>query len=787
MGKHLRDKEKEINYLALCLQYVEKVPNVHFDFPNTHCNLAELKFDSAIDQVACFGFNVTSDTSPYIQSLEHYLQTGKTKQIDQQEWFNTEVAQELKSNLEQFIEFSKANASKKTISYVVAYADSEAAKQLPSLILHSSGVSRPFDPPGRPGTPEVSNVVAGSVNLKWAAPKHGGNVFSYHVVCRSTKASAAKEITTPGTSLTVSGLTPAVAYECQVFAVGDCDSIVASELCHFETLECTNEVTLAEKFLEHSQCLEPLAAVPIYELPLKLTVKDETNKLQKFEIILPNTLQDAKPDRILMVVGATGAGKSTLINGMANYILGVTWEDNFRYKVITDEGSHSQAFSQTKYISAYSFRSTNMDYNLTVVDTPGFGDTGGIENDRKIAEQIKQFFSGRRGTCSIDILHGIGFVTEAPLPRLTPTQHYIFTSILSIFGKNISDNIFFMTTFADANTPPVLEAVKQAKIPYRSSFKFNNSALYAANKSSQSFDSMFWQMGYTSFCDFFEHFSQAEANSLDLTREVLKKREKLETLIPKLQEQIRIGMSLLNDTKQEEAILKQHEADISANKDFEYTIEVPKFRKIDLKPGLYTTTCQICNFTCRNNCIYANNEERRKCPAMKRDYCTVCPKRCHWSQHSNVPYIIEYYQDMETRTSDDLKRRYDSAKRGKETAEAMIAENEDKLVAQHVEVNLLIEKAHKSISRLRQITLKPNPLTQVDYLDLLIETEKQEAKYGWQDRVKKLNEIRKYAELYQKVESGLFDSLGAIVQCDTRPTLLKRIQQYWKSQPEGRI
>ena len=66
MGKHLRDKEKEINYLAQCLKNAEKEPKIQFDFPNTDCNLDELKFDFTIDQVACFGFNITSDTSPYL-------------------------------------------------------------------------------------------------------------------------------------------------------------------------------------------------------------------------------------------------------------------------------------------------------------------------------------------------------------------------------------------------------------------------------------------------------------------------------------------------------------------------------------------------------------------------------------------------------------------------------------------------------------------------------------------------------------------------------------------------
>ena len=45
-----------------------------------------------------------------------------------------------------------------------------------------------------------------------------------------------------------------------------------------------------------------------------------------------------------MVIGATGSGKSTLIDGMINYMLDVSWDDNARFKVIdlTDEEREKQ-------------------------------------------------------------------------------------------------------------------------------------------------------------------------------------------------------------------------------------------------------------------------------------------------------------------------------------------------------------------------------------------------------------------------------------------------------------
>ena len=117
----------------------------------------------------------------------------------------------------------------------------------------------------------------------------------------------------------------------------------------------------------------------IYKLPLCPTKKDESEMIARYYIdksVPPRTV--GVTERVLMVVGATGAGKSTLINGMANYLLGVKWKHDFRFKLITDEGSGSQANSQTKWITAYTFPRRDgspISYNLTIIDTPGFGDT----------------------------------------------------------------------------------------------------------------------------------------------------------------------------------------------------------------------------------------------------------------------------------------------------------------------------------------------------------------------------------------------------------------------------
>ena len=256
----------------------------------------------------------------------------------------------------------------------------------------------------------------------------------------------------------------------------------------------------------------------VYQLPLtRTTTKVDVVKVDVGKSAPPRSWWSLPvPHKVLMLFGASGAGKSTLIDGIANYIMGVDWEDEFRFKLISEEILHDQTKSQTRCITAYTFhkdRGSPLPYTLTLIDTPGFEDTGGLKRDKQMVAQIKEFFT-IQGDQGIDQLHGIGFVASASQPRLTPTQQYVFDSILSVFGKDVADNIFLMVTFADGKQPPVVDAAKAAGVPFQHFFKFNNSALFASNQANDEFDKMFWKMGRKCFQDFFHHFLKAKTISL---------------------------------------------------------------------------------------------------------------------------------------------------------------------------------------------------------------------------------------------------------------------------------
>lgn len=557
----------------------------------------------------------------------------------------------------------------------------------------------------------------------------------------------------------------------------------------------------------------PICAKPeILELKGNLTIyKPELTKtldgnIKKLELGSPSS--DIKLEKVIMLLGATGSGKTTLINGLVNYLFGVQWDDPFRFKLITEPHSSNQAKSQTTHISCYTLYHQSgfkVPYNLTIIDTPGFGDVSGIDRDKEITGQIKDLFT-TPGLQGIDHLDAVGFVASSSLPRLTPTQQYIFDQILRIFGKDMADNIFMLLTFCDGQKPQVLSGIEEAKIPYKQYFKFNNSALYADSKIDNSeeasygfsgFDAMFWEMGAKSFEYFLDVLRRTPTKSLTLTKDVLTERESLEVAIAGIRVGIQTGLNKLEQLRMETDVLKTHEAEIARNEEFEYTVyEDVATKQYFTKPGQNTTTCIPCNRTCHDDCMYAADKDKKNCVAMdNHGDCVVCTDKCNWNLHQNLPYLLIYERRPVKRTFVDLKKRYEEAAGKKVTTEDLINKIQDDFLTVQLEVLGLTEKVRKAIIRLQKIALKPNPMTTPAYIDLMIEAEKASVNPGWKERVVQLQALKQETEYMNMIAQQGTDPLHEYKQrvaLETNPEKKKKMtnilgyfKDCWKSMTSG--
>ena len=146
-----------------------------------------------------------------------------------------------------------------------------------------------------------------------------------------------------------------------------------------------------------------------------------------------------------MVVGQAGSGKTTLLNAFLIYILGVKFEDDYRFKLIREDLGKSMDESHSRDVIIYNIKSFNKNIlPIRVIDTPGFGDFGGLEKDKLISDKIAEKFK-----TEVSHINAICFVAQSTNAKLTINQKYIFNSIMNLFSEDIKENFIAMLTFCN--------------------------------------------------------------------------------------------------------------------------------------------------------------------------------------------------------------------------------------------------------------------------------------------------------------------------------------------------
>ncbi|XP_051781779.1 uncharacterized protein LOC114644948 isoform X32 [Erpetoichthys calabaricus] len=748
----LDKSEKEITMLR---SFFNRIKEMKLDMVIN--DLDTLIYNTSIKNIVCLTFTSLHVCQPYMSEIKRYLQAPSRKSS----YHLSEPSEELiienfRQHYQRFIEFAEINQSSKTTTFFV-HSIPDVEYLGATIYLYKCGrlINHNFQLPSKPETLVVDSQTEDSVTLKLRPPKC--DLEGYRVEYKRLEDEEWKTVNTTDKSVkfTITELRPTSTYQLRHRAICEVGVSQASDTIEVRTLPVKK---LMGRHDIKDKCKDITdGKLRLYLLPLK---SQFINTVKKIETCSFGNRTSMKPSKTIMVLGATGSGKSTLINGMVNFILGVQWGDDFRFKLIHEETSRSQAESQTSAVTAYEMNYQdyfNVPYSFTVVDTPGFGDTRGIDRDKQIIEQIRECFSSPQG---VQHINAVCFVVQASLARLTHTQKYVFDSILSIFGKDIINNILVLTTFADGQRPPVLDAVTESNIPFPKDvdgsplfFKFNNSALIADIDETDSsddlmFDKMFWDMGAKSMERFFKALEKMDANSLALTKEVLKERKRLETVVEGLRPQISNALSKSEEIRQTRDILNKYITDIESNKDFEYEVYVTNTKTESLSgAGEFITNCQKCNFTCHYPCSLSNDEDKIRCSAMKDGVCTVCPGKCAWNIHSNQQHIFIYEIKKVKKTYDELKKKYEKAQGELMTTEQMLERLKHELDDVTDLIYKLITENHESIKRLDEIALRPNPLSSPEYIELLIQAEEREAKPRWMERVKSLREVKEKAEI----------------------------------------
>ncbi|KAL7977848.1 hypothetical protein Chor_010800 [Crotalus horridus] len=403
----------------------------------------------------------------------------------------------------------------------------------------------PTSPPEKLRTVTAASSV---ITVAWMSPSivaSGVVVKEYKVEYRMVEAGVGKDQWTGKRTgrktefYPIEGLKPQTAYRIRVSAVCDNGALgVPSEEMEVSTsLEEEDAGNVARQFLQGSSLVEDTHPL-VLALPLEKVPSDASSSCVIYQLGKENP---KVPNKVILMMGGTWSGKTTLINGMINYILGVQWGDNFRFKLIHETTPRSEAVSRTSEVTVFvvhhqeGFR---IPYSLTIIDTPGFGGRRDAEQDKLVEKQLREFFSAPGG---IDHIHAICLVAQAFLAHSVHAQKCVFDSMLSLLGKDVKDNVQLLITFADGGTPPVLEALKEADLPCDRDksgtprhFRFNHSSLFTHRENGGSHHAaaeIYWKMSTNSMKNFFDSLKRLGRKSLALTMEILKERLEMEAAL----------------------------------------------------------------------------------------------------------------------------------------------------------------------------------------------------------------------------------------------------------------
>ena len=198
-------------------------------------------------------------------------------------------------------------------------------------------------------------------------------------------------------------------------------------------------------------------------------------------------------------------------------------------------------------MNIYYIKSHNNHPPIKIIDTPGFGENRKTEDDKSIIQKIGKLFLNK-----ISKINAICLVVQSFNIKLTLNQKYIFQSVINLFGKNVIKNFVIMLTFSDGGKNQIIDSLlndasfsiikKYLQKPWY--FNFNNSAIFT-DKNDQLTD-MYFQMAMESFEKFLIKIKSLPLQSVNISKDVLIIRERLNIIIEYLIRQIYNQIKMIN-------------------------------------------------------------------------------------------------------------------------------------------------------------------------------------------------------------------------------------------------
>ncbi|KAI0100019.1 hypothetical protein F4776DRAFT_524361 [Hypoxylon sp. NC0597] len=465
----------------------------------------------------------------------------------------------------------------------------------------------------------------------------------------------------------------------------------------------------------------------------------------------------------VLILGETGVGKSTFVNAFINYVSFETLDDalkadlnyvvpcsfsaqimdksnpdgeieEFRVQVGSrdDEKDGSKGESATQKTSVHAIQIGSK--TIRLIDTPGMGDTRGLEYDQKNMADILNTIS------SYDKLHGIIILLKSNNARLTVTFNFCVSELLTHLHRSAAANMVFgftntrISNYTPGDTFGPLKTILQKhsgvglSLSSQTTYCFDSESFryLAAFKEGHNLGNIddfrrSWQYSRDETLRLVEHFQKKPPHSVQSTL-------------------IRTNLSLCEDKRKElddtqlsgDALRKR----LQVEKVHYESITLLKPRTvcknslcIEYRDNGQSTGTQVAIYKtiCHRNCNRPNVTPDQQghpnlygCAAFNGEMCTHCGH--FWQDHMHVTYELKERKVMVTDTAVRQQLRMHADDVSLRTA---AIHDLDGRISEYQSEHGEIQKAAAMFGLfLKKYSITPYNDATLEYLDMLIKDEK---------------------------------------------------------------
>ncbi|PFX30532.1 uncharacterized protein LOC111323450 [Stylophora pistillata] len=523
----------------------------------------------------------------------------------------------------------------------------------------------------------------------------------------------------------------------------------------------------------------------------------------------------AKEEINILILGETGVGKSTWINGIANYAKHESLQDamndpdftvlipsrftftneigeeiNIAFGAADDNEVLSSGQSATQFPQEYRLETNTTIFYL--IDTPGIGDCRGIKKDKENFENILSFL-----TC-YEKINAVVVLLKPNNARLTVAFKFCVLELLTHLHKSLVSNIMFAFTnsrgtfYRPGDSLPVLKKLLddnsiEIDVSPSNYFCFDNEAFrfLACHKSGINFTSedidlysKSWVKSCDTTCRLFERVKSMTPHDTKKTLSLNEARNCIIALskpMGQAVELIEMNLKKIKDVKDQ---CQTFEKDI---KEFQRELRFKGF-DLEVEPLDYpmtvcaATACkryvpvgksgqqnivyeQVCHDHCNLSGVAietTNNDQLHGCCAMSDGKCRFCGH--NYREHMHIRYTANVVEKefLSEEAQSEIKKKTDL----KSQKQSFIRELEKNIKELEEEKKFIYECASYFGVFLKQNAMLAYNDSFCEYLDMLIREEEMKEKVIRDEG--KIAQMKKDKQTYEEKKNVIIENIKKV-------------------------